>query len=36
VIAFVLKQINTDLEAFLKWEGIKNSLDEVINNPPEA
>ncbi len=36
VIAFVLKQINSDLEAFLKWEGIKKSLDEVINNPPEG
>ncbi len=36
VIGFVLRQINNDLEAFLKWESIKKSLDDVINNPPEA
>ena len=31
VIAFVLKQINTDLDQFLKWETIKKSLDEVMD-----
>lgn len=36
VIGFVLRQINTDLEAFLKWEGIKKSLENVVNNSPEA
>lgn len=32
VIGFVLKQINTDLEAFLKWEAIKKSLDNVMDD----
>jgi len=36
VIAFVLKQINNDIETFLKWEKVKKSQEEVINNPPEA
>ncbi|NMC84010.1 MAG: DUF1232 domain-containing protein [Anaerolineaceae bacterium] len=30
VIGFVLKQINTDLEQFLKWEAVKKSLDSVV------
>lgn len=36
IIGFVLRQINNDLDAFLKWEGIKRSLETVINHPPEA
>lgn len=35
VIAFVINQIKTDLDAFLQWEAVKKSLDAVINNPPE-
>jgi len=31
VIGFVLKQINTDLEQFLKWEAVKKSLDSVVD-----
>jgi uncharacterized membrane protein YkvA (DUF1232 family) len=31
VIAFVLKQINTDLNQFLQWEAVKKSLDEAVN-----
>lgn len=31
VIGFVLKQINSDLDAFLKWEAIKNSLDQAMD-----
>ena len=32
VIGFVLKQINTDLDAFIKWEVIKKSLDNVMDD----
>lgn len=32
VIGFVLKQINTDLDAFIKWEAIKKSLDNVMDD----
>ena len=31
VIAFVLKQINIDLNQFLQWEAVKKSLDEAVN-----
>lgn len=31
VIGFVLKQINSDLDAFIKWESVKKSLDSVID-----
>jgi uncharacterized membrane protein YkvA (DUF1232 family) len=31
VIAFVLKQINTDLNQFLQWEAVKKSLDDAVN-----
>jgi uncharacterized membrane protein YkvA (DUF1232 family) len=31
VIAFVLKQISTDLDDFLKWEAVKKSLDAVMD-----
>jgi uncharacterized membrane protein YkvA (DUF1232 family) len=32
VIAFVLKQINSDLDKFIKWESIKKSLDTVMDD----
>jgi uncharacterized membrane protein YkvA (DUF1232 family) len=31
VIGFVLKQISTDLDDFLKWEAVKKSLDAVMD-----
>lgn len=31
VIGFVLKQINNDLDNFLKWEAVKKSLDAVMD-----
>jgi uncharacterized membrane protein YkvA (DUF1232 family) len=35
VIGFVINQIRNDLDDYLKWEAVKKSLDEAINNPPE-
>lgn len=32
VIAFVLKQVNNDLNRFLKWEAIQKSLDAVTDS----
>jgi uncharacterized membrane protein YkvA (DUF1232 family) len=31
VIGFVLKQINNDLDNFLKWEAVKKSLDSAMD-----
>lgn len=31
IIAFVIKQLKNDLDAFLRWEAVKNSLDSVVD-----
>ncbi len=36
VIAFVIKQIKNDLDAFLRWEALQNSLIDVIEEGDAA